>query len=377
MKIKNVTEFHINTLNQERLLNELCKKVKITRIERLDKQNLCFKCDYSERKFVEKFLKSKNAKIIKIKNEGLFPSIVNMCTSYGVILAVVIFSIFYIIQGQFVWQYDIRGVERVSQMEIMEFVKENFSLNKKDINTKQIESAIDDHFDEISFVSCIIKGQTLILNIKEKLLPDEKYGEFKPILAQKDAKITQINLVSGTLNVKVGQMVEKGDVLVKPFVMDSAGELKAVEASAQIFGEVYNIGEAEHYETIVSVERSGRVCEKNEIKLFGLTIYTFEDDCDFEMYEVEYADVELAENIVLPFKMHRTIIYELKEKTTHSKFEDVKEEYIQKAREKAFAFCENCDNIKEEFYTIRELSGVTIVNYCIVTLENIGGVYDS
>ena len=112
MNVKNTTKFHIITLNQERLLNELCKKATITNIERVDKHNLFFNCAYTERKLVEKFLKSKNVQIVKIENKGFLPRIVKMCSSYGVILAIVMFAIFYIISGQFVWQYDIRVCKR-------------------------------------------------------------------------------------------------------------------------------------------------------------------------------------------------------------------------------------------------------------------------
>ena len=84
------------------------------------------------------------------------------------------------------------------------------------------------------------------------------------------------------------------------------------------------------------------------------------------MYEVETEDVDLIKNLFLPFKMRKTYIYELKENVIESNFEDVKEEIVAKAKEKALEKCGECDNIKDEFYTIRHISGVTIVNFCIV-----------
>lgn len=377
MNLKNSTKFVIKTLNQEKHLNQLCKIDTITQIKRLDKQNLSFKCSYVERKKVEKYLKENNIEVLSVKNEGTLPTIMKIATSYGMILAFLIFGIFYAIQSQFVVQYEVSGVENIGKTEIVDFVKNNFSTNKSSLDTEMVEQEICERFKNVSFASCVIRGQTLVINIKEKLMPDEKYGQFQPIIAQKDARITQIDLISGTVNVKVGQLVQAGDVLVEPYVLDASGDIKKVEAEATIYGEVYNEASVDHYNSMISVERSGRVCQKNEVKLFGLTIYTFEDECDFAMYEVEYQDVELIDNLVLPFKLHRSIIYELEEKLIESNFEQVKEEYIQKAKEKALEKCANCDTIKEEFYTIRELAGVTIVNYCIVTLEEIGGIHEN
>ncbi len=375
MNVKNQTEFCIHTLNQEKLLNELSKTFTLFEINRLSKNETTFKCSYFEYKKIEKVLKTKEIEIKYIKHQGMASKISKIATSFGLIGAIVVFSVFYFLQSQFVWQYDVQGVDKLPAVEVVSFLKENFSNRKSEINTKNVEVALVDNFEEISFVSCMLKGQTLVVNIKEKLLPDEIYGDFKPIKSHKSGKITKIELISGTVKVKVGDIVRAGDVLVEPYTIDTSGVIKKVEAKAKIWADVYNEGSVDHYENFIEINRTGRVCEQNEITLFGLTIYSFKDEINFKMYETEYEDVDLIKNIFLPFKMHKTKIYELEEKVVQTKFEDVKEEYIEKAKTKALEKCENCDTIIEEFYTLRHLSGVTIVNYCIITQEEIG-VYD-
>ncbi len=371
MEWKNQSKFKISGLNQEKLLNEISKNVTLCEIDRHSKSNTTFKCSYFDHKKVEKILKKKGVKVESVTHEGLIYRIKNMLTSYGLIVAIIMFSIFYFVQNQFVVQYQVQGVDKLSSADVVEFVKSNFSSNKNLIDTEQIEIGLVENFEEISFASCIIKGQTLVINIKEKLLPDQIYGDFAPLVAQKSGKITQINLISGTLCVKVGDFVQAGDVLVLPYTIDTSGEIQKVEAQAEIIADVYNEGSADHYETYIEVTRTGRVAMQNEITLFGLTIYTFKEDFEFEMYEVETEYVNLIENLFLPFKIRKTFIYELVENVIESDFEDVKEEYIEKAREKALENVENCDTIKEEYYTLRHLAGVTIVNYCIVTEESI------
>ena len=54
-------------------------------------------------------------------------------------------------------------------------------------------------------------------------MPDEMLGNFLPIIANKDGKITKIELISGTAVVKVGDFVTKGSVLVEPYTIDTSG----------------------------------------------------------------------------------------------------------------------------------------------------------
>lgn len=377
MKFKNQTKFHIKGLNQEKILNDLSKKVSLMEVKRNAKDDTTFKCSYFSYKKVEKYLKNKNVKIEDICHEGICYKIKKIAKCYGVLLAFLIFGIFYFLQSQFIAQFQILGVDKLSKTEIVSFVKDNFPKSKFKIDTKKVENSLIQNFDEISFVSCIIKGQTLVINIKEKLLPEQIYGQFQPLKASHDGKITSINLISGTCLVKVGDIVRAGDVLVEPYILDSSSNIKKVEAKAEIFADVYHVGRAQHFEHKIEIVRTGRTAVQNSITLFGLVIYTFKEENNFKMSEVEYENLELVQNLLLPFKMRKTIIYELEEHVIDSKFDDVKEEYIEKARLKALENVKNCDKIKEEFYTLRHLADMTVVDYCITTQELIGDTYDS
>ncbi len=377
MRLKNRTKFEICGLNQEKNLNFLSKKVFLQEIDRKSKTQTSFVCSYFDRKKAKKILEENNVKIEKIQNFGPVYNLKRLLSSYGAISAIVIFFVAYILQSQFILQFDIVGVESFSKTEIVNFISKNYSHFKPKIDTKTIETDLLDKFEKISFASCMIKGQTLVINIKEKVLPEEMYGTFPPILASNDGKITQINLISGTLNVKVGDFVKKGDVLVEPYTVDTSGSIKKVEAKAEILAEVYNEAEVSHSEHFVEVVRTGRYVERNEIKLFGLVIYSYKEKIPYKMYEVEREDVKLNKNVLLPFTMEKVRVYELVENVIETKFEDVKDEFVEKARQKALENVKNYDKIKEEFYTISNQADLTFVRYCIVTEENLGVYYDN
>lgn len=372
MRFKNESRFRLKALNQEKIVNSLCKDFSLSKIERIDEKEICFSCEFSQHKKLEKALKDKNVEILNVSHSGFMWQLSKALTSFGLILALAFVSVGFGIQYQFIWQYEILGVQILDKTEVVAFISSNFSKRKAKIDTKELEISLISNFKEISFVSCIIKGQTLAVNIKEKLLPDEKYGEFEPIISQKDAKITKIELISGTVTVKVGDIVRSGDVLVEPYTIDSSGELMKVEAKAKIYADVYNEGSVDHYDSFIDIYRTGKMCEESTVTLFGLDIYSFKTQNNFEKYEVEYEESDLIKNNFLPFKLKKTKIYELSERVVESDFEEVKDEYLEKARQNALEKCSDCDKIIEEYYTLRHLNGVTIVNYCVVTQEEIG-----
>lgn len=372
LKLKNESVFKISGLNQEKLLNELSKSVPLYEIDRKAKNDTTFKCSYFDHKKVAKFLKNKNVKVEALSHDGAAFKFKKALSCWGLIAAVVLSAVLYFFQSGFVLQYEINGVDKLSHAEVVQFVKGNFSNKKAQIDTKRLETALVKNFNEISFASCMIKGQTLVINIKEKLLPNEMYGEFAPIKAQKDGKITKINLISGTLKVKVGDFVRKGDELVLPYTIDTSGQMKKVEAKAEIWADVYNMGSVSHQQRVVEVKRTGRVAMQNEIVLFGLSIYTFKENHNFKMFEVMKEEVNLAKNLFLPFKLKKSYIYETAENVIESCFEDVKDQFVEKAKQKALENCTDYAKMKEEFYTTKQLAGVTVVNFCIVTEEAIG-----
>lgn len=372
MKFKNESRFHIKSLNQEKLFNSIYKDFSISKIERKSENEVCFSCAFSEHKKLKKLLEDKNIEILSLKHFGILSNFSKICSSIGGILAVVLIIIFFSVQSQFIWQYEVLGVNELDKKEVVSFIKENFNKKKSTLKTREVEISLLNNFDEISFVSCMVKGQTLVVNIKEKLLPDEKYGQFKPIISDKNAKITHIDLVSGTLKVKVGDVVKAGDVLVEPYTIDSSGELMKVEAKAKFVADVYNEGSSDHYDSFVETYRTGEFCEESVVTLFGLEIYKFKTENRFEKFEVEHEESDLSNNNILPFKLKKTKFFEIKERVVQTDFEDVKNEYIEKARANALKNCGDCDNIIDEYYTLRHLSGVTIVSYCIVTQEEIG-----
>lgn len=350
----------------------MAKQCQLFKIDRSKKNEISFFCRYTHHKQIKTVLQNAQNINWQMEHGGLIGIFLNGRNYAGFVVGVLLFLLFYFVQSSYVLKCDVYGEKQLSTGEIVQFVKSNFSQRKSKINLDEMQRSLMQEFDRISFCSCMIKGQTLLINIKEKVVPEEMVGNFVPIVAKYDGRISKIQLVSGTLKVKVGDMVRAGDVLVEPYTTNSAGQKMEVEADAKIEADIYWQGSVDHYDKRVEVVRTGRYFDNDQILLFGLEIYKHNSDQKFDMYETEISVQKLSKNLLLPFVLKKTRHFELKEVVVKSDFAQVQDEYVEKAKTKALEICKNCDTIKEEFYTLRYLSGVTVVNYCIVTQEEIG-----
>ena len=370
MFLKNGVQFKIKGLNQEKNLNILAKKFPIYDIVRVSKNCSIFKVKIFHAKKVRKILIDLNYEILEEKRLGALPVLLRVFNIYT-ISAIIFSTILIFAQSPYIWQYEILGEENISKTEVVSFIKDNFTKNKYKLNTKSVEGALYEEYEEISFVSVIVRGQTLIVNIKEKLLPEEIYGDFKPIISEYDGKVTGINLISGTMAVKTGDYIKAGDVLVYPYY-DDAGTIKKVMANAEITMEIYHTSSITHFEDRIELVRTGRSTVNTEVLIFNLPIYSNICEMDYKLYETETNEQNLINNNILPLKLKRTTYYELEEVKIHETFEEAKDRLLKEAREKALLNAGNCDIIKDEYYTVEESTNTTI-NYCIVEEIKVGG----
>ncbi len=372
--LKSRTKFKIKSLNQEKKLSSLAKLVRLYNVDRIDKNLTSFEVEDENFKLTKKFLENNGIEILEVEGRGIGKYIKFLFSNWGIVLAGVLLAIVYIVQYQFVWRIEIDGTEILSSSEISSFVSEAMpSQFKRAIDTKALEVKLKDNFERISAVSVAIIGQTLVVNISEAYIPDEMGDNFQPIVSQYSGIITRIDLIQGTLNVKQGDIVREGDVLVEPYIIDTDGEKRAVKPEAKIEADIWIFGESEHSEYSRKIERTGNKAEFSEVYLFGLKIYSNVKENEFERYESEESEGDLSKNMLLPFKVKRYTYYETKEIVENSKFEEVKDKKIDEARQNALIYLQESEIIKDENFTVRSAGGVTNVTYILTVNREIGG----
>lgn len=364
IKRKSYHFFEIKGLNQERLFNELSKKFEIFEIERLEKNRSRFKVKYFDGVKVRKALIAAGYEIINEKRNGLFFYLTNFCTSYGLIAGIALSIILFAVQSPFIQKVEVWGVDDCSQ--IQKFVEDNLpSKSKGKIDTAKIELMIKNNFDDISFVSAAIVGQSLVINVKNAVVPDEMDGTFSPLVSQYDGVITSINLIQGTLKVDVGDIIQKGQILVEGRVINSEGESFNIQPKAEIFMDVWIEGEATHFDKQVITVRTGESYQDLSVSLFGQEFYSHKGQKQFSSFEVEESSQPLIKNNILPFILTKSVYYETITQTIESTFDQKREEIIAQAKAICLQNLGECEIIKEENYRIIEGAGCTTVKYVI------------
>lgn len=369
------SHFKIKSLNREKIFNKISQQFVIYDVKQRD-GFIEFEVDESDGEEVEKFLNQQNVKIYSAVHKGLRRKILNILKMWGVVAGLAIGIALYSLQYFFVFKIEVWGCDELNESEVANFVKENMASRfKGNIDTQRLEISIRDNFELVSSVSVAIVGQSLIVNINEAILPDELNGEFEPIVSQYDGLVTEINLVQGTLNVKQGDIVQKGDILVYPYIIDGDGEQRPVQPKAEIFADVWVEKEDVFYEYQIVEERTGRKIECSEVTLFGLVIYSNTNENTFESFESEKTSSYIAENNILPLIYTKYTFYETKTTEIIRNFEQEKDDLFENLRQKTLIYLPENAIIKDEKSSVKEMAGVFYLSYIITTSLDIGEGY--
>ena len=279
------------------------------------------------------------------------------------------------VASNYVLNIKILGNESRSSQDIIAVLNENGVniFNPLNLKTNEnIEQIILDNFSEVSMVSVIKKGNTILINIKERLLNDEyeQVGKHTSLIATNDGIITDIQLIQGTLLVKIGDIVRTGDYLVAPYVIDSSGNKISIEPKANIYADVWLSGESEHYDVKKITEKTGNQITERAVVFLNQIVYTNKIELPFKEYEMEITERYLSKSII-PIKYKTIKYYETTTYFFEQPFSEVELSKIQEAKDLTFLRLDKDEDVKSESYIISSENGITKVSYSITVSRKI------
>ena len=320
-------KYELKGYNADNLIKTLvAKRVELYNIEIKSRTELCFEIDDKHIKKVKRYIKNFKYKQSLTKFKKL-PSI--FLVNLGLILGCFIGSIFYIFSSAFTWQIQVFGTEQLCKADIIKVLKENNIQTGKInlISSEEIESILLNNYDRIAQVSVIKQGTAIVINLSEKLVYIEE--EFKPIKAVANGIITEIKIITGTTNIKVGDYVNKGDILVLPFNLNTNGEKVSVKPLAEIKAKMFVVGKTELNKVETKLVRTGKTVKINQYKIRNLNLFSSKIKNSFALFET----VVYNENIsgLIPFNREVTVFYELKPKQVEFNLLENKEKIEQES----------------------------------------------
>jgi len=231
-------KYKVQGLNLKKFLQSLNKnKIEVVEFEKLD-YNLFFftikkKNENEFLKLVKKFNYSIDENKISFftRNLRLIRNNLIFFVCAVVMVSLLLFS------SNFVFQVKIEGLYFVSESEVLNVLDENgFEKGKfkTNYNLDSVEKVLTAHLEKISYASAVIKGNTLIINVDEKIDNSEYIYNYSPIFAPFDCVINSIELLSGTANFTAGQTAKAGDIVISPYVVYSNSQKLPVPAKATI-----------------------------------------------------------------------------------------------------------------------------------------------
>ena len=364
--------FKISPLNTEKLINSLIKKFGIYNITKT--QNECtFYCKYKNKKQIEKIIKFYGITILNAEAVGKIKHLKTI-TSWGLISGIVVSCGLWIVSLFFVTNVVVLGNINLTHSQIMQVVK-NHNINnltaKSNINLKQLEQDIL-NIKYVSYASAIIKGNALVINIKEQLTNKEviSIGSYEPLISNFDGKITSLKLIQGTPAKNVGDIVKIGDVLVYPYIKKSNGEELSVQPIADIVCDVWQTAVLEVKDIIYKKVRTGNVIKSYNINAFGVSIFEKNNKNTYKNYEKEEKTQYLTK-MLIPIKINFTNYYECQNIKIETNFEQNKQKYIEQTRRMSLLNIQEYDIIKDESYSLTKENDINIVRYTVTISKKI------
>lgn len=331
------------------------------------KEQTTFYCLPKDKKKIQKILESIGI-IVKSQNYTRMYNNFLIFKSWGIILGIIISVCMFIVSNILITNVIIEGNVDISLKEIYAVLNEmnigKYSL-KSSIDTQELENKIED-IKYISYVSIIIKGNVLLINVKEQLTNNEviSLNTYSPLTAYRDCKITNITLVQGTLNKKVGDIVKSGEVLVFPYVIGSDGTKISIQPIAQFICDFWYTTNLDIHNSTIKTIRTGSQTENHSLSLCGLNLFATNKPCTFAEYEIEVSEFYLS-NSILPIKIARQYFFETKKIVEQTNFEKNKDIYIDQIRKMSLLNVQEYDIIKDETYSVLKLEDKHTIVYTL------------
>ena len=255
-------------------------------------------------------------------------------------IALLVLIVISFILSKFVWNIDVIGNSTVSSNEIIKLVNEEGLKKgtlKSKVNIDKIINKIRLCRDDISWVGIEIKGTNVIINIVESKEKPEIIDEddFTNIIATKDGEITKAYAQNGTLLVKEGDEVKKGDVLISGTIEGKYTDKYYVNAIGEVKAKVL-------YSKIIKVkkneilrERTGKKNVKFAIKFNNFKINLFKTLSKFKNYDTIYSDkkIKIFPNFYLPIEICKYTNYEVNLKSVSYSEDEAKQIGEKQAKE--------------------------------------------
>lgn len=364
----------------ERFIN-ICKvkKIPIWNLKREGEISLTFKTQIKEFKEICNTAQKMKCKV-KIKNRKGVPFLLHKYKKRKIfvgLLVIIFFTIMF--SSNFVWNIEVKEENSQSLDGIENDIKEaglNIGILKSKINTKEIINKIRLKRNDIAWIGMELKGTNVIVKVvkadaKPEIIDE---SEFCNIVSDKTGVVTKINSQTGTANVKVGDIVQTGDVLINGWMEGKYTGIRYMHAKGDIQAKVwYTQYKNMKYNTLEKVE-TGNYENKYSIKINNFKINFYKKLSKFKIYDTIETEnkLKIFSDFYLPISVVKTTNKELEEIQKKYELEEAKKLGVKELEEKLNSEIENKESIVSKNINTYEKEDSVDIYVTYEVLENIG-----
>ncbi len=175
-------------------------------------------CDYKK---IDSFLEKTRVTAVILEEFGL-PFFMHKNRKRKIFFAGIIITLFFLYgMTFFIWSFEFEGNEKISDDILLRFVNSlnvDYGTRKDNIDIQMLEEEIREYFDGISWVSVRVLGTSLVVDVKENYVTNNKLSKEEGIrddlYAGTSGTIVKMITRKGVPQVKVGDEVSAGSLLV-------------------------------------------------------------------------------------------------------------------------------------------------------------------
>lgn len=364
----------------ERFMN-ICRKQRITiwNLKRDKSVRLKLNIRAKEFKQICQIAKRTNCKVKINKKKGIPFLIHRYQKRKFFFLLLIVFILLLVGRSQFVWNIEIQE-EQGRTLENIEKDIDEVGLKtgkwKANIDTKEIINKVRLKRQDIAWMGIELKGTNAIVKlVKADEKPDIiNEDDYCSIVSDKTGVITKINAQNGTANVKEGDVVKQGDILINGWMEGKYTGMRYVHAKGQIQAKVWHTKHKKIKYNTTEKEETGNIENQYEIKFNNFKINLHKKLSKFEIYDTIETEskFKLFSDFYLPISIVKKTNKELEKVEKNYTIEEAKDLGIQELQQELEQEIQNKEKIvNKNINTYEHEDGIDVyVTYEV--LEEIG-----
>ncbi|PJI07078.1 MULTISPECIES: sporulation protein YqfD [Clostridium] len=325
----------VRTGNIENFINKAWKsKIEIMNLVRFNANLIQFKIPLKDYKKTVKVARASGGKLKVVGRYGIGFLLFKLKNRISILFGIAAFLFCICYLSTFIWEIDITTEKNIAPYDVRQDLKSigiSPGIKKSNLNVYNIEEQLMQKNNNIMWARARIYGSKLKVKIIERQeIPDvKKSNETGDVLAKKSGQILRVYTTSGTAVVKPGDVVKKGQMLIKG-EEGKEDNIYKVNANGKIIAKTFNENSAKVMLTKHERKRTGRQAKNYFVIIGGKKFYLKKSETKFDKYD-KIVDDKYPIGIETYYEVNDKIVKcnkdDLVRKTSEKIYDKMKEDF--------------------------------------------------